>query len=151
MEAGAHTATIASARRTPRYAVGLRVLTDRGLLRQIREELRARAMELSDIARLENVSEDVLLGVLEAPVSPAEEPSVLLREFAACHDGYSTAAWRTTRHRFSKRHVLDAGGVALCGTPLGVEREVLDSGPCRTCAEHAGIKLVCGPAELACA
>jgi hypothetical protein len=123
------------------YAVGLRVLWDRQLHRQIREELRSRTMTLADVARLENVSPNKLRRVLELSSSAQEEPSILLRHFADRQAGYETAAWRTSRKRLSKRHIVSPYGAALCGTPLGDAREWLDNGPCRTCAEHAGIEL----------
>jgi hypothetical protein len=121
------------------YGVGLRILTDRSLLRQIRDELAGRAMAAAQIARLENVTPEVLLHVIETSLTPEEDPSWALRHYARVRLGYQTAAWLTTRGRLSRRHIVNSLGVALCGIPLGPERELLDAGPCRTCAERAGI------------
>jgi hypothetical protein len=121
------------------YAVGLRILTDRGLLRQIRDELKRRAMSLAAIAQLENVSPTVLLQVVEAGLDPSEDPSWSLRQFARDNAAYTTAAWITSRGKLSRRHIVNPAGEALCGIPLGAERELLDVGPCRTCAERAGV------------
>ena len=121
------------------YGVGLRILTDRRLLRQVRDELRTCAMAAADIARLENVTPEVLLQVVEAGLAPGEDPSWPLRAYARAHAGFETAAWVNTRGHLSKRHIINPSGVALCGIPLLPGRELLDGGPCRTCAERAGV------------
>jgi hypothetical protein len=121
------------------YGVGLRILTDRSLLRQIRDEIASRAMAAAQIAHLENVTPEVLFHVIERSLTPEEDPSWALRHYARTHPGYGTAAWLNTRGRLSRRHIINPSGVALCGIPLGSERELLDAGPCRTCAERAGL------------
>lgn len=124
----------------PSYTTSPRILTDRGLLRQIREELTRRAMALTDIARLENVTPEFLLRVIEAGLSPVDDPSYGLRAYARRNAGYESAAWLTTRGKLSRRHIIDPDGAALCGITLGPERELLDGGPCGTCAERAGVR-----------
>lgn len=120
------------------YGVGLRVLTDSALLRQIRAEIASNVMQLDQIAQLENVTTEQLLVLLR---DRADEGGVCarLRSFANSRRGYRVVAWRTSRHHPSKLHLLDEEGTPLCGTPVG-EREIwVDAGPCVTCASRAGI------------
>lgn len=121
------------------YAVRPRILTDRGLLRQIRAELTCRAMGVAEIARLEDVTPELLMRVIEAGLSRTDDPSWALRAYARRNPQFQTAAWLTSRGRLSRRHIINPAGLALCGIPLGPERELLDGGPCRTCAERAGV------------
>lgn len=120
------------------YGIGLRVLWDRRLLEQIRDDVCTQVTPISTIAKLENVSSDQLTRLLET-VESTEGESAALRRLADRQSGYSTAAWRTSRKRLSKRHVVNEHGQTLCGTPVGNEQEVLDSGPCFTCAARIGI------------
>ena len=122
------------------YGVGLRVFGDKRLLRQIRDEIYAHVMPIATIAMLENVSSDQLMRLLEAEES-AEGASAALRRLTDHQSGYGTVAWRTSRKRLSKRHIVNKHGRTLCGTPIGKEHEVLDSGPCHTCAARAGINI----------
>lgn len=124
-----------------RYGVGFRVLTDRRLLRQIRTEILRNGMLTEEIAALENVSPDVLIALLDERLAMEAHSGAQLREFAASRPGFQVAAWRTTRKHPSKLHVLDAYGVALCGTAPRAERTPVHSGPCWTCAAHAGLDL----------
>jgi hypothetical protein len=122
-----------------RYGVGVRVYTDRRLLRQIRAEIVRNAMQPEQIAALENVTPEVLIALLDLRLATEADSGVQLREYAAAREGYAVAAWRTTRKHASKLHILDANGVALCGTLLGAQRADVHSGPCLTCAAHADI------------
>ncbi len=121
-----------------RYGVGIRVFTDRGLLRQIRTEIIRNEMLPEEIAALENVPPGVLIALLDERLATEADSGSQLREFAASHAGFQVVAWRTTRKRASKLHILDADGVALCGTAPGAERAPVHAGPCSTCAAHAG-------------
>lgn len=123
----------------PTFDVGFRVFTDHRLVRQIADALRRRTMSADEIARLENVTPAVLLQVVEARLDPRSDPSSELRAFARAHYGYSTAAWVKSRNRLSRRHIIGPCGEALCGTPLREGRELLDGGPCHTCAARAGL------------
>jgi hypothetical protein len=123
----------------PAFAVGFRVFTDRGLVRQIADALRCRTMSAAEIARLENVRPEVLLQIVESRLDPRYDASSELRAFARSHHGYSTAAWVKSRNRLSRRHIIGPSGAALCGTPLGEGRELLDGGPCHTCAVRASL------------
>jgi hypothetical protein len=116
------------------YGVGFRVFTDRRLLAQIWDSIFHNVMQPEQIARLENVSAEVLAGLIEEHVMPAGP----LRAYAAEHPGCSVLAWRTTRKHLSKLHLLDDRGVALCGTPIGGEPLAVHDGPCSTCAAYAG-------------
>jgi hypothetical protein len=122
----------------PAFAVGFRVFTDQGLVRQIADALRSRAMSAAEIALLENVTPDVLLQLVEARLDSRLDPSSELRAFARSHRGYSTAAWVKSRNRLSRRHIIGPSGAALCGVMLGEERELLDAGPCHTCGMRSG-------------
>jgi hypothetical protein len=124
-----------------RYGVGMRVFTDRRLLRQIRSEIVRNAMRPEEIAVLENVTPEVLVGLLEDREEPEEDSGAPLRQFAASREGFAVLAWRTTRKHASKLHILDADGVALYETPLGAESVAVHSGACSTCAAHAGLGL----------
>jgi hypothetical protein len=121
-----------------RYGVGIRVFRDRRLLRQIRAEILRNGMLTEEIAALENVSPPVLISLLEQRLAMEADSGAQLREFAASRAGFQVVAWRTTRKRASKLHILGADGVALCGTPPGAERAPVHAGPCSTCAAHAG-------------
>jgi hypothetical protein len=121
------------------YGVGIRVFNDRRLLRQIRTEIARNAMQAEEIAALENVTPEVLIALLEERLASEADSGTRLREYATAHDGFRVAAWRTTRKHSSKLHILDRSGTALCGTPAGAEQAAVDSGPCMTCAAHAGI------------
>jgi len=124
-----------------RYAVGMRVFTDRRLLRQIRSEIVCNSMRPEEVAVLENVTPEVLIALLEERAEPADDSGALLRRVAASRPGFQVIAWRTTRGHCSKLHILDADGVALCGTPRGAERVAIHSGACLTCAAHAGLEI----------
>lgn len=119
------------------YGIGQRVLWDRRLLEQIRDDVCTQVTPIPTIAKLENVSPDQLTRLLET-VESTEGASATLRRLADQQSGYSTAAWRTSRKRLSKRHVVNKHGRTLCGTLVGNEQEVLDSGPCFTCAARVG-------------
>ena len=123
-----------------RYGVGMRVFTDRPLLRQIRAELVRNAMEPAEIAALENVPTEVLIGLLERGPQPNTDPTSVLRQFAADHEGYRVLAWRTTRKRASRLHLIDPSGVPLCGTPPRSELSPVGSGACSTCVAHAQLE-----------
>ena len=124
------------------YGVGMRVFTDRRLLRQIRRDIVGNVMKAEQVAALENVTPEVLIALLEQRLAPDTDSGAELRAYAASHRGFRTRAWRTTRHHASKLHVLDEEGVTLCGTPVGGEPAAVHSGPCRTCAAHARSTLV---------
>lgn len=124
-----------------RYGVGMRVFTDRRLLRQIRSEIVCNSMQPEEVAPLENVTPEVLIALLEERAEPADDRGALLRQFVASREGFQMLAWRTTRKHASKLHILDPDGVALCGTPLGAEPVAIHSGACLTCAAHAGVGL----------
>jgi hypothetical protein len=119
----------------------MRVFTDRRLLRQIRSEIVRNAMAPGEIAVLENVTPEVLIALLEERAEPPEDSGALLREFAASRAGFEVLAWRTTRGHCSKLHILDADGIALCGTPRGAHPVAIHSGVCSTCASHVGTDL----------
>lgn len=119
----------------------MRVFTDRRLLRQIRSEIVRNAMAPGEIAVLENVTPEVLIALLEERAEPPEDSAALLREFATSRAGFEVLAWRTTRGHCSKLHILDADGIALCGTPRGPEPVAIHSGVCSTCAAHAALDL----------
>lgn len=119
------------------YAVGMRVLTDRRLLRQIRAEIITNTMRPSDIAVLENVTPEVLVALLDERLATDPSSGAQLRQLAASHAGLWAVAWRTSRKHPSKLHILDASDVALCGTAVGEDRCEIHSGPCLTCAAHA--------------
>jgi hypothetical protein len=119
----------------------MRVLTDRQLLRQIRTEIVRNVMQPEEIAALENVTPDELVALLDERLADETDSGAQLRGFAASHEGWEVVAWRTTRNHPSKLHILEANRVALCGTPLGAERASVHSGPCLTCAAHAGLEL----------
>jgi hypothetical protein len=120
------------------YGVGFRVLTDLMLLRQIRAEIACNAMELEEIAQLENVTAEQLLAILRN--GPDEGGlGALLRSFARSRPGHRVAAWRTSRHHASKLHLLDGEGVPFCGTIVGENEIAVDTGGCVTCALRAGI------------
>lgn len=123
------------------YGVGIRVFTDTRLLRQIRTEIVRNTMQLEEIAPLENVTPQVLIALLDARLATEVDSGAQLRQFAASRPGFQVAAWRTSRQHPSKLHILDADGVALCGTPARAERAAVHSGPCVTCAAHAGLSL----------
>jgi hypothetical protein len=134
-------ATLAACPPRQRYGVGMRVFTDRRLLHQIRSEIVRNAMAPGEIAVLENVTPEVLIALLEERAEPPEDSGALLREFAASRAGFEVLAWRTTRGHCSKLHILDADGIALCGTPRGAHRVAIHSGVCSTCASHVGTDL----------
>lgn len=121
------------------YGVGLRVFTDRRLLRQIRAEIVRNGMRAAEIAALENVSTEVLATLLDARLAEDGGSGAALRRYATNREGFVVAAWHTTRGRPSKLHILDATGTALCGTPIGGALAAVHAGPCGTCAGHAGI------------
>ena len=98
-------------------------------------------MAPGEIAVLENVTPEVLIALLEERAEPPDS-GALLREFAASRAGFEVLAWRTTRGHCSKLHILDADGIALCGTPRGVHPVAIHSGVCSTCASHVGTDLV---------
>jgi hypothetical protein len=114
------------------YGVGFRVFTDRRLLGQIWGAISRNVMQPDEIARLENVSTATLIELIEQHVTPAGA----LREYAAARPAYSVLAWRTSRKHPSKLHILNAGGIALCGTPVGGEPLTVHDGPCSTCAAY---------------
>jgi hypothetical protein len=116
------------------YGVGLRVFTDRRLLRQIRDELVGGAMRLEEIAILENVTPDALVALLEERLAGERESGLWLHRLAASL-GFQVTAWRRSRHHPSRLHVLDAEGV-LCGASPGSERSAIHSGPCLSCAQR---------------
>ena len=124
-----------------RYGVGIRVFTDRPLLRQIRTEIVRNGMPTEEIAALENVAPEVLVALLIERLATEAGSGAQLRGFAASRAGFQLAAWRTTRKRASKLHILDPDGVALCGTPPGAELVAIHSGACSTCAAHADVEL----------
>jgi len=124
-----------------RYGVGIRVFTDRPLLRQIRTEIVRNGMPTEEIAALENVAPEVLVALLDERLAPEADSGAQLRRFAASRAGFQALAWRTTRKRASKLHILDPDGVALCGTAPGAERAPVHAGPCSTCAAHADAEL----------
>lgn len=124
-----------------RYGVGIRVFTDRPLLRQIRTEIVRNGMLTEEIAALENVAPEVLVALLAGRLAPEADSGAPLRQFADSHAGFQAVAWRTTRKHASKLHILDGNGVALCGTTPGVERALVHAGACSTCAAHAGFDL----------
>lgn len=109
------------------YGVGLRILSNQHLVRQIRADLRSRTMTLADIARLENVSPRALRRVLELSMSVEEAPALLLCQFAHRQAGYDTVAWRTSRKQLSKRHVVGPGRADTVCTSGGGDLEWLDS------------------------
>jgi hypothetical protein len=116
------------------YGVGMRVFTDRRLLRQIRRDIVSNVMKAEQVAALENVTPELLIALLDQHLDSGAH----LRAYVAARPGFRTGAWRTTRHQASKLHVFDQGGETLCGTPVSGERAPVHSGPCRTCAAHAG-------------
>lgn len=122
-----------------RYGVGMRIFADRRLLAQIRNDIARNVMQPEDIAMLENITSEVLIALLEA--QPAQEGSsgARLRQFAASQAGFCVAAWRTTRKRPSRLHILDTGGLPLCGTRPGADLMSVHSGPCLGCAGRAGL------------
>lgn len=122
------------------YGVGMRVLNDRPLLRQIWAELACNSMQPEEIAALENVRLEVLIELLADRSAAEADAGSQLREVAASR-GQRIAAWRTSRNHVSKLHVLDEEGVALCGTPARPRPAPVDSGPCFTCATRLGISL----------
>jgi hypothetical protein len=124
-----------------RYGVGIRVFTDRPLLRQIRTEIVRNGMLTEEIAALENVAPDVLVALLDERLAPEADSGAQLCRFAASRAGFQAVAWRTTRKRASKLHILDGNGVALCGTTPGVARAPVHAGPCSTCVAHAVTEL----------
>jgi AcrR family transcriptional regulator len=119
------------------YGVGMRVFSDRRLLRQIRAEIVRNSMQPEEIAALENVTAEVLVALLDERLAGDGDSGAQLQRFAAAHTGFSVAAWRTTRRHSSKLHLLDADGVALCGTLPGAARTAVHAGPCLTCVAHA--------------
>jgi hypothetical protein len=123
------------------YAVGVRVFTDRQLLRQIRSEIVRNGMRPEQIAALENVTPEVLIELLDEGLADDPSSGAQLRELARRRSGWRVGAWRTTRQHPSKLHILDAGGIALCGTPRGGALGLVHSGPCLTCAAHARLQL----------
>jgi hypothetical protein len=126
-------ARLFAARRPPLdYGVGFRVFTDGRLLTQIWGAISRNVMAPEQIARLENVSTTTLIELIEQHVTPAGG----LRDYAAARVGYSVLAWRTSRKHPSKLHIIDAIGVALCGTPIGAEPLAVHDGPCATCAAY---------------
>jgi hypothetical protein len=131
-----------------RYGVGMRVFSDRRLLRQIRNELVGNGMRAEEIAALENVTPDVLVALLEQRLATECDSGIPLRRFVASRPGFQVAAWRNTRKRSSKLHIIDPAGVALCGTPQGDVRSVVDCGPCLTCATRSGL-VRASPAQAA--
>jgi hypothetical protein len=124
-----------------RYGVGIRVFSDRPLLRQIRTEIVRNGMQTEEIAALENVAPDVLVALLDEQLAPEADSGAQLRGFASSRAGFQVVAWRTTRKRASKLHILDGNGVALCGTAPGAEPAPVHAGPCSTCAAHADVEL----------
>ena len=102
------------------YGVGMRVLTDRHLLRQIREEIVQNHMDPADIARLENVTAEELVALLDLRLAGDAASGAQLRTQAAVI-GLPVGAWRTSRGHASKLHALLSGGTTLCGTPRGAE------------------------------
>jgi hypothetical protein len=128
-----------------RYGVGMRVLTDRRLLSQIRSEIARNVMSLEEIAVLENVTPEALIALLEEGLGTAEDCGTPLRHFAAATEGFEVLAWRNTRKHPSKLHILDANGVVLCGTPRGPERVPIHAGACLTCAARAGLQAAALP------
>jgi hypothetical protein len=131
-----------------RYGVGLRVFKESRLLGQIRNEIVSNVMQPAEIAELENVTPEVLIALLDLRLARAPESGTLLRQFAASRAGFQVAAWRTTRKHPSRLHILDSNGLALCGTPPGAKLVAVHSGPCLTCAGHAGLDLT-GRAQAA--
>jgi hypothetical protein len=121
------------------YGVGVRVLTDRPLLKQIRAEIARNAMKVEEIAVLENVSAAELIQLLEQFFGGETRSGQQLREFALSHPGFGVAAWRTSRKHVSKLHLLNAEGILPCGTSPGSERSPVHSGTCVTCAVYAGL------------
>lgn len=119
------------------YGVGLRVLTDLALLRQIRGEIVSNVMQLEEIAHLENVTPERLHSLLR-DWGDDGGLAMWLRSAARSRPGYRVAAWRTSRHHASKLHLLDLHGLSLCGTPVGESEIAVDAGGCATCAVHAG-------------
>ena len=113
-------------------------LADSVLLHQIRAEIGSNVMQLEEIAQLENVTSEQLLGLLR---DRADEDGVgaRLRSFARSRPGYRVAAWRTSRHHASKLHLLDGDGIPLCGTVVGEKEVAADTGVCVTCALRAGV------------
>jgi hypothetical protein len=122
-----------------RFGVGVRVFSDRALLKQIRTDLARNAMQPEAIARFENVSLEALVAVLQNGLGPAQDPSAPLREFVSSRDGYGLLAWRTSRHHVSKLHIITDAGVALCGTPRRAKAAPVHSGLCQTCMTLAGL------------
>jgi hypothetical protein len=120
------------------------VFHDRGLLRQIRAEIASNAMQPEEIARLENVNPQTLIAVLQSGLGLERDATAPLREFVASHRGFRLLSWRTSRKHASKLHIITTAGVALCGTPIGVRPAPVHSGPCVTCAGHAGLNFVAG-------
>ncbi len=121
-----------------RYGVGLRVLFDRPLLRQIREELLRLTMRPEQIAALENVGIEELVLLIDTRLGGAGS-GAQLRRFADANAGYSVIAWRTSRSHPSKLHLLSPEGMVVCGTPPGGEQIIVHSGPCRTCGALVGL------------
>jgi hypothetical protein len=121
----------------PQFGVGVRVFSDRALLRQIRKELARNAMRAELIARLENVTAEALLEIVANGPGAWETSSAALRDFAISRSGFRALAWRTSRRHVSKLHVVAPEGAALCGTPLGTELAPVHAGPCVTCGALA--------------
>jgi hypothetical protein len=135
--AGRTLSVLGASSRVP-YGVGRRVFTDQRLLRQIRAEIVGNTMQPRDIAVLENVTLEVLVVLLDERLAADPYSGAQLRQLAASHARFQAVAWRTSRKHPSKLHILDASDIALCGTPVGQERSEIHSGPCLTCAAHAG-------------
>jgi hypothetical protein len=124
-----------------RYGVGMRVLSDRMLLRQIRAAIASNTMAVDQIARLENVSAETLVELLERRLCEDAESGQQLRAFAAAHPGFSVVSWRTSRNHVSRLHLVNVEGVLVCGTPPGATRSPIHAGPCGSCAANVGLGL----------